>query len=212
MSLVVLWRAGGRKGGCGTVRGKWGLTPLIRMINNKSKLPSILLLCLCIYGCGKKEAQLYQDSRINIDCPTGQTFTYQVYRIPKGSFRGVKWEFRDDRAFELWYIDKKGTDFEIYIPVSDKFLEYDEHEITEEWEFDIKEDTQYGLINYEMSHPQKKITLKFRLPYKEGKYYNFAVLTNNNNKYLIMFMDLSNRIIDKDAKGIFGYVIVNRGE
>lgn len=123
------------------------------------------------------------------------------YEIPKGIFRGAQWPQKDKKFFEIWIIDDgREKFFELKSPP--EFVNY-EREVTDSWQFKIIEKSD-SYIKYLVNKKDRSKSLHVELPNKKRDY-SFAVLNNSSDGEILIFMDISEKIVDT---GLFGYVMI----
>ena len=123
------------------------------------------------------------------------------YEIPKGVFRGALWPQKDKKFFEIWIIDDgREKFFELKSPP--EFVNY-EREVTDNWQFKIIEKSD-SYIKYLANKKDRSKSLHVELPNKKRDY-SFVVLNNSSDGEILIFMDISEKIVDT---GMFGYVII----
>ena len=121
------------------------------------------------------------------------------YEIPKGIFRGALWPQKDKRFFEIWIIDDgQEKFFKLKSPL--EFVNY-EREVTANWEFKIIEKSDSSK-KYLARKKDGSKSLHVELPSKKRDY-SFSVLNNSSGDEIVIFMDISEKIVDT---GLFGYV------
>ena len=124
----------------------------------------------------------------------------ETFKIPKSIFRGVLWPSKGNENFQIWTIDGR-KEFFFNIPAPRNFT--NNTEVTKQWDIKtVKSEHKRKL--YKITSKDKSKALELELPIKRRDY-NFAVLKNESDDYLILFMDISEDINDK---GLFGYILI----
>lgn len=124
----------------------------------------------------------------------------ETFEIPKSIFRGVLWPSKGNENFQIWTIEGRKENF-YNIPAPKNFT--NNTEVTKQWDIKaVKSKNETKL--YKITKKDKSKSLELELPVKKRDY-NFAVLKNESNNDLILFMDISEDIKDK---GLFGYILV----
>lgn len=123
------------------------------------------------------------------------------YEIPNGIFRGALWPQKDKKFFVVWIIDDgKEKYFELKSPP--EFVNY-EREVTANWDFKIIEKSGSSK-KYLARKKNGRKSLHLELPVKK-RGYSFSVLNNSSGDEILIFMDISEIIVDT---GLFGYVTI----
>jgi hypothetical protein len=123
------------------------------------------------------------------------------YEIPKGIFRGALWPQKDKKFFEIWVIDNSQEKFfELKSPP--EFVNY-EREVTANWEFKVIEKSDSSK-KYLVRKKDGSKSLHMELPIKKRDY-SFSVLNSSSGDEIVIFMDISEKIVDT---GLFGYVTI----
>jgi hypothetical protein len=123
------------------------------------------------------------------------------YEIPKGILRGALWPQKDKKFFEIWTIDDNQEKF-FELKAPPEFVNY-EREVTDRWQFDIIEKSDF-YKKYLAHKKDGSKSLHVELPNKKRDY-SFAVLKNSGGDEILIFMDISEKIVDA---GLFGYVTI----
>lgn len=126
------------------------------------------------------------------------------YEVPKGIFRGTLWPSETRRNFQIWIIDGK-KDYYFDIPAPKEFGK-NVKEVTKKWIFEVKNNLD-NKITYLASRKDGSKSIQIELPLKKRKY-NFSVLNNSSGEEILIFMDISENIIDT---GLFGYIVIKKG-
>ena len=163
---------------------------------NSLKLLVIMILFL---SCRKiKEPVL---THIPIANSISHNIQIQSYEIPKGIFRGVLWPSKEKKVFQIWLIVNHKEQFFDILPPED-FIDY-EKQVTEDWTIKEKEKTNDKIV-YLANKKDSSKSIELELPTKKRKY-SFYILRNISGQELLIFMDISETIIDK---GLFGFVLI----
>lgn len=155
---------------------------------------TVLLIIGCTEMIGPEATDLARASSETI-----QNLSVQSYRIPKGIFRGVLWPSPNKPFFQIWLI-KGSKDVYYDIPAPEKFEEY-EMEVTTEWVFQLFKSNDHEKIYMARKKDNSK-EVRITLPEKNREY-TFNVLKNSHDDEIIIFMDISEAVIDI---GLFGYM------
>jgi hypothetical protein len=123
------------------------------------------------------------------------------YEIPNGIFRGALWPQKDKEFFVIWIIDDgKEKYFKLKSPP--EFVNY-EREATDNWDIKIIEKSDSSKKYLARKKGGRK-SLHLELPIKKRDY-SFSVLNNSSGDEILIFMDISEIIVDT---GLFGYVTI----
>ena len=151
-------------------------------------------------SCGNHE-QLSTSQLASATVLSNHSIEVVSYEIPKGIFRGALWPQKDKKFFEIWIIDDGQEKFyELKSPP--EFVNY-EREVTDSWQFKIIEKSDNS-IKYFVHKKDGSKSLHLELPNKKRNY-SFAVLKNSSGGAILIFMDISEKIVDT---GLFGYVTI----
>ncbi len=167
------------------------------------RINKALVVFLALIACNKAGDIVLSDD-VKISALSDHILFTQSYEIPESVFRGALWPNKDRRSFKIWVIAKgKEIFFEILPP--SEFINY-RKEVTENWE--IKETRFSGskgsTIVYLAERKDGKRKFEVELPVKKRKY-SFSVLENFVGEEMLIFMDISEDVVDK---GLFGYVTI----
>jgi hypothetical protein len=166
------------------------------------KLKTILILILILFGCEKANAPI----SVNIESAkalTNHIIAISSYRIPNGIFRGVLWPSKENPNFKVWLIEKgKEVYFDIGTP--SEFTTY-ERGSSEEWKITLTESSN-AFKTYSAHKIDGSKSLQFVLP-KKRREYSFSVLMNSEGNEILIFMDISEDIVDK---GLFGFIEITK--
>ena len=111
------------------------------------------------------------------------------------------WPQKDKKSFEIWIIDDGHEKFfELKSPP--EFVNY-EKEVTDSWQFKIIEKSD-SYKKYLAHKKDGSKSLHVELPNKKRDY-SFSVLKNSSGGEILIFMDISEKIVDT---GLFGYVTI----
>ena len=111
------------------------------------------------------------------------------------------WPHKDRKFFVIWIIDDgREKFFELKPPP--EFVNY-EREVTDIWQFKIIEKSDSSK-KYLVHKKDGSKSLHLELPIKKRDY-SFSVLNNSSGDEIIIFMDISDKIVDT---GMFGYVTI----
>ncbi len=126
------------------------------------------------------------------------------YEIPMSIFRGVLWPSGNRKNFQIWIIDgQKELFFEIPVPVN--FVNYHK-EVTKNWRFTVRDDFETRVCLAEKKDGSRSIQME--LPVKKRSY-KISVLDNSLGEEMVIFMDISETVVDK---GLFGFVVIKNPE
>lgn len=161
-------------------------------------LSSIILI---LAACSKLSAPV-PSQIVRAKAISNHAVTIRSYEIPDGIFRGVLWPSKTEKNFQVWIIK---SDKEIFfnIPAPPEFTD-DNKEITEEWKIKMTDASNNKQITYIAEKNDGTKSLQIDLPFKKRKY-TFSVLSNALGNEMLLFMDISENVVDK---GLFGYVIL----
>lgn len=136
---------------------------------------------------------------------TEHTVHAEAYELPKGVFRGALWPTNEkNNTFELWLI-RNGRELFFDIPPPDDFGFYEDDE-TNNWNISQSTMTDYQ-VRFNAERRDKKIAIYIELPIKNTDY-GFKVIKGSKDKEMIIFMTITESIIDK---GIFGFIMIENG-
>jgi hypothetical protein len=153
-----------------------------------------------LISCGNN-VQLAPSNLVSATALSNHYVEVVSYEIPKGLFRGALWPQKDRKFFVIWNIDDgRETFFELKPPP--EFVNY-EKEVTADWEFKIIEKSRSSL-KYSLRKKDGSKQLHLLLPIKKRDY-SFYALDNSSGDEILIFMDISEKIIDS---GLFGYVTI----
>jgi hypothetical protein len=156
----------------------------------------ILLTC-----CGNHEQPL-PSQLASATVLSNHSIEVVSHEIPKGIFRGALWPQKDKRFFRIWIIaDNQEKFFELKSPP--EFVDY-EREVTGNWEFKIIDNSDSSK-KYLAHKKDGSKSLHVELPIKKRDY-SFSVLKNSSGNEILIFMDISEKIVDT---GLFGYVVIS---
>lgn len=155
---------------------------------------------LGLISCDKNSVPILSQD-VKARAVTNHIIFTRSYEIPQGIFRGTLWPTKDRSTFQVWIIES-GKELFFDITPPSEFANY-EKEVTKNWEIkktDLRDDT----VIYLAERKDRKKAIKVELPVKK-RTYSFSVLKNDEGKEMLIFMDISEDVIDK---GLFGYVII----
>jgi hypothetical protein len=162
---------------------------------------SIATICFIILiSCGNHEQSALSE-HAKAQALSNHSIEVVSYEIPKAIFRGVLWPNKGKKFFTIWIIDDDQEKFfELKSPP--EFVNY-EKEVTGNWEFRVIEKSDISK-NYLVRKKDGSKSLHMELPIKKREY-SFSVLNNSSGHEIVIFMDISEQIVDT---GLFGYVII----
>ena len=134
-------------------------------------------------------------NEVSAEALTQHAVMIRAYEIPEGKFRGAIQPLDKRGYFEIWNIENKREVF--YEIPSPRVFPGTEKIVTDEW--NIRLQNIGRRLMYQATRKDGVVSLKFKLPPKKRQY-TIYVLRNNKHQELIVFVDLSEFIIDK---GIF---------
>jgi hypothetical protein len=163
-----------------------------------SKIATFFFIILT--GCGNHE-QPSLSVHAKAQALSNHSIQIVSYEIPKGIFRGALWPSEGKNFFEIWIIDDgKEKIFDLEAPP--EFMNYKKAALSE-WEFQLIEISDSSK-KYLVRRNDGSKSLHLELPIKKRDY-SFTVLNNSSGNEILIFMDISERIVDS---GLFGYVTI----
>lgn len=165
-----------------------------------SKYVGFLVITMLAIGCINMKKPIPSEvGKVRVQ--SKQKVDVQSYEIPEGIFRGALWPTPGNSNFQIWMI-KGSKDVFFNIATPQGFKSY-ESETTKDWSFKLEDKTVSKQI-FIVSRKDRSKSVTIELPYKK-RGYSFDVLENKQGAELIIFMDISETIIDK---GLFGYAVI----
>lgn len=161
----------------------------------------IALLLLIFSGCGSTPTPSPSD-RANVQIFSEHRMMIQTYEIPESIFRGVIWPSPSNQGFTLWLITGSTEHF-VTIPTPSEVIEWQE-DVTDTWTIHPLQETRERTV-YAVASGDKIISAHIDLP-NSTKGFTFSVLTNASHDHILVFMDISESVIDT---GIFGYIVIS---
>lgn len=129
------------------------------------------------------------------------TMAFKEYEIPRSIFRGVLWPSEENGNFQIWTIKGQKENYYNISAPNDFAINT---EVTDQWDVGGVKDTGKTKI-FRITKKDKSKSIELEVPIKKRNY-NFAVLENEAKENLILFMDISESIMDK---GLFGYILIH---
>ena len=169
---------------------------------------SFVVCSVCSYGCSIKEPVLSQV--VQVEALTNHTVDIKSYKLPKGHFRGVLWSsLRNNReTFEIWiisgnkFIGRKELFYYIQSPPEFTGKATD---TTDEWAIE-ESILPKNRMTYLVRRKDGSKSIRLNMPLKK-QHYSFAISENDNGDEIVLFMDISEYVVDN---GIFGYVLIHK--
>lgn len=155
---------------------------------------------IILTGCGIHE---YPASSEHAKAQALSNHSIQIvsYDIPEGIFRGALWPSEGKNFFEIWIIDDGEEKF-FNLEAPPEFMNYKKTALSE-WEFKLIEISDSSK-KYLVRKNDGSKSLHLELPIKKRDY-SFTVLNDSSGNEILIFMDISERIVDS---GLFGYVTI----
>lgn len=161
----------------------------------------ISLIAILFLACGEIDKPV-PSQNAHVQALSDHLVIIRTYEIPRGIFRGVLWPDSKEKNFLIWIIDKqKESYFQISAPT--EFIDHI-YDKTADWDVKVV-NTQDNSITYIATKKNKTKSVQLELPRKKRPYV-FYVLRNAAGTEMLIFMDISETVIDKT--GLFGYVII----
>ena len=156
---------------------------------------------ILLTSCGNHEQPL-PSQLVSATVLSNHSIEVVSFEIPKGILRGALWPQEDKRFFEIWTIDDSQEKF-FELKAPPEFVNY-EREVTDRWKFDLIErsDTHKKYLAHQKNGSK---SLHVELPIKKRDY-SFSVLKNSSGDEILIFMDISEKIVDT---GLFGFVVIS---
>ncbi len=166
------------------------------------------LLFLLLSACG-----LYKpipDESGRVKALSDGIISVKSYRIPVGVFRGVLWPGRDDPNFGIWIVTRGHGEPNFQIPTPEEFASITEAinpKSDPDWNVQEIKGSE-GKVLYTIESKRNNKSVRLELPVKKREY-SFAILRNSAGKEMLVFMDISQYVVDE---GLFGYAILSGQE
>ena len=159
---------------------------------------SFVAILMVLISCDKIRTPIPLHT-VKVNALSDHRVDTKSYEIPKAIFRGVLWPTIDRQDFTIWIIDR-GKEFFLHVPPPPGFATYNK-EVTENWQIsqsNLSEDK----VLYSVQRKDSTKAVKIELPICKREY-SFAVLNNDDGEEMVVFMNISEDVVDK---GLFGYV------
>lgn len=162
----------------------------------------VLLIVILLTACGEWEKPVLSKNT-NVQVISNNSVSIMSYEIPKGIFRGILWPDSENKNFVIWIVNSNRESF-FNISAPREFI--DNNDITDAWTIRKSTTSKNNRIIYLADRKDGSKSLQIDLPIKKREY-SFSVLSNALGDELLIFMDISEKIVDK---GLFGYVIIKK--
>jgi hypothetical protein len=177
--------------------------------DNAMKVNIITILILMLLPACGRPTQPIPSQAAQGKALSNNTIVVSSYELPKGVSRGFLYPSDTNPNFQIWITNRLWEE-ELFldIPAPPGFQDYKETTAnTDEWDFNVTKEGEDRIICF-ANRKDKSKSIQIELPSKKRNY-AFEVLRNSLGEELLVFMDVSETVVDK---GLFGYALIGNAE